>query len=152
METRAEVAVVSGFRTPFVRSGTALRDRSAVHLGQHVTTELLQRSGCDPHLVDEVVFGNIGQPPEATNIARVIALNAKVPKHVPAFTVNRNCASGLEAVVEAASDTTASSPRDPSPPRDETGVQRGKSAPSTPGNPFDDEAELEATAGEGSED
>lgn len=65
---------------------------------------------------------------------------------------NAVLAASGEAVAEAASDTTASSPRDPSPLRDETGVQRGESAPGTPGNPFDDEAELEATASEGSED
>ena len=65
---------------------------------------------------------------------------------------NAVLAASGEAVAEAASDTTASSPRDPSPPRDETGAQRGESAPGTPGNPFDGEAELEATASEGSED
>ncbi|EOD06703.1 hypothetical protein EMIHUDRAFT_249708 [Emiliania huxleyi CCMP1516] len=65
---------------------------------------------------------------------------------------NAVLAASGEAVAEAASDTTASSPRDPSPPRDETGAQRVESAPGTPGNPFDDEAELEATASEGSED
>ena len=102
MDTRAEVAIVAGFRTPFVRSGTALRDRSAVQLGQHVTTELLQRSGCDPRLVDEVVFGNIGQPPEATNIARVIALRAGIPTDRPAYTVQRNCASGMQAITSGA--------------------------------------------------
>ncbi len=102
MDARAEVAVVAGFRTPFVRAGTSLRDRSALELGQHVTTELLQRSGCDPERVDEVVFGNIGQPPEATNIARVIALRAGIPVDRPAYTVQRNCASGMQAVTSAA--------------------------------------------------
>mmetsp|Transcript_35631 Transcript_35631/g.118089 ORF Transcript_35631/g.118089 Transcript_35631/m.118089 type:complete len:616 (+) Transcript_35631:21-1868(+) len=63
-----------------------------------------------------------------------------------------SCNAVLAASGEAVAEATASSPRDPSPPRDETGVQRGESAPGTPGNPLDDEAELEATASEGSED
>ena len=51
---------------------------------------------------DEVIVGNIAGPADAANIGRVISLMAKVPQHVPAFTVNRNCASGLESIVEAA--------------------------------------------------
>jgi acetyl-CoA C-acetyltransferase/acetyl-CoA acyltransferase len=97
-----DIAVVAGYRTPFVRSGTVFRDLSAVHLGQAVTTELLQRSGCDPQLVDEVIFGNIGQPAEATNIARVIALRSGIPAERPAYTVQRNCASGMQAITSAA--------------------------------------------------
>jgi acetyl-CoA C-acetyltransferase/acetyl-CoA acyltransferase len=100
--TASDIAVVAGYRTPFVRAGTVFRHLSAVHLGQVVTTELLQRSGCDPHLVDEVIFGNIGQPAEATNIARVIALRSGVPAERPAYTVQRNCASGMQAITSAA--------------------------------------------------
>ena len=102
MGTRPEVAVVAGVRTPFVRAGTSIRDLSALDLGQVVTTELLQRSGCDPRAVDEVIFGNIGQPAEATNIARVIGLRAGVPADRPAYTVQRNCASGMQAITSAA--------------------------------------------------
>jgi acetyl-CoA acyltransferase len=100
--TRPEVAVLAGVRTPFVRAGTAFRDFSALDLGQAVTTELLQRAGCDPRAVDEVIFGNIGQPAEATNIARVIALRAGIPADRPAYTVQRNCASGMQAITSAA--------------------------------------------------
>jgi acetyl-CoA acetyltransferase family protein len=96
------VAVVAGYRTPFVRAGTALRDLSAVRLGEIVVTELLQRTGLDPRLVDEVVFGNIAQPAEATNIARVLALRAGIPPERPAYTVQRNCASGMQAITSGA--------------------------------------------------
>ncbi len=102
MSAGPEVVVVAGCRTPFVRAGGSLRHLSAVHLGQIAATEVLQRSGCDPSLVDEVVFGNIGQPAEATNIARVIALRAGIPAERPAYTVQRNCASGMQAVTSAA--------------------------------------------------
>ena len=67
-----------------------------------MATEVLQRSGCSPELVDEVIFGNIGQPAEATNIARVIALRAGVGADKPAYTVQRNCASGMQAITSAA--------------------------------------------------
>ena len=102
MSAGSEVVVVAGCRTPFVRSGGAFRHLSAVHLGQVAAAETLQRSGCDPHWVDEVVFGNIGQPAEATNIARVIALRVGIPADRPAYTVQRNCASGMQAITSAA--------------------------------------------------
>ena len=102
MSAGTDVVVVGGCRTPFVRAGADFRHLSAVHLGQIVATETLQRSGCDPSWVDEVVFGNIGQPAEAANIARVIALRAGVPAERPAHTVQRNCASGMQAITSAA--------------------------------------------------
>jgi len=97
-----EVVVVSGVRTPFVKAGTLLERASAVELGRIAVREAIERADLDPAEVDEVVVGNVAGPPEAANVGRVIALTAKVPRWVPAFTVNRNCASGLEAVVEAA--------------------------------------------------
>ena len=48
-----------------------------------------------------MIFGNVAQPPEAANIARVIALNAGIPQEIPAYTVHRNCASGFEAITSA---------------------------------------------------
>jgi len=97
-----DVVVVAGARTPFVKAGTELARVSAVDLGRIAMREAIERAEIDPDWIDEVVVGNIAGPPDAANIARVIALNAKVPQHVPAFTVNRNCASGLESIVEAA--------------------------------------------------
>jgi len=102
LSTEPAIAVVDGYRTPFVRAGTTFRDVSAVQLGQVVLTEVLQRTGLDPRQVDEVIFGNIGQPAEATNIARVIGLRAGVPIDRPAYTVQRNCASGMQAITSAA--------------------------------------------------
>src|SRR5213079_652783 len=62
---------------------------------------LLTRTGLDPHRIDEVIFGCVGQPADAANVARVIALRAGIPENVPAFTVHRNCASGMEAFTQA---------------------------------------------------
>jgi acetyl-CoA C-acetyltransferase/acetyl-CoA acyltransferase len=96
------VGVVDGGRTPFVKLNTDFRHVSAVELGRVVVREAIERADIDPQEIDEVVVGNIAGPADAANIARVIALLAKIPDRVPAFTVARNCASGLEAIVEAA--------------------------------------------------
>ena len=97
-----DVVVVAGVRTPFVKAGTVLRGVGAVELGRIAMREAIERAEIDPEAIDEVVVGNIAGPADAANVARVIALEAKVPKKVPAFTVSRNCASGLESVVEGA--------------------------------------------------
>ncbi len=97
-----DVVVVAGARTPFVKAGTELARLSAVEIGRIVVREAIERADVDPAGIDEVIVGNIAGPADAANVARVIALMAKVPRHVPAFTVNRNCASGLESIVEAA--------------------------------------------------
>ncbi len=97
-----EVVVVDGLRTPYAKANTELKDVPAQDLGRIVTVELLARTAFDPARLDQVIFGNIAQPPDAVNVARVAALRAGVPASVPAFTVNRLCGSGLEAIVEAA--------------------------------------------------
>jgi len=97
-----DVVVVTGVRTPFVKMNTLLGRVHPVELGRVVVREAVERADIDPAEVDEVIVGNIGGPADAANIARVISLSAKLPPHVPAFTVNRNCASGLESIVEAA--------------------------------------------------
>ncbi|TMQ56064.1 MAG: thiolase family protein [Candidatus Eisenbacteria bacterium] len=96
-----EVVLIDGYRTPFAKAGTALADVSARELGRVAVTELLARSGVNPAEIDEVVLGNVAQPSESTNIARVVALLSGIPERVPAFTVQRNCASGLESIAQA---------------------------------------------------
>ncbi len=96
------IAIVDGIRTPFCKVGTAFNDLSAQELGRIAARELIERSGLDVKNIDEVIFGCVGQPANAANISRVIGLLAGVPKTTPAFTVHRNCASGIEAVVSAA--------------------------------------------------
>ena len=96
------IAIIDGVRTPFCKMGTVLNDVSAQELGTIVTRELIERTGIDPKIIDEVIFGNVSQPPDAANISRVIGLLSGIPKATPAFTVHRNCASGIESVVTAA--------------------------------------------------
>jgi acetyl-CoA acyltransferase len=93
---------LGGARTPFVRSWGAFGKIPAWDLGRIAASEAIARSTVDPAEIDEVIFGNVAQPADSANIARVIALRSNLPRSVPALTVNRNCASGIQAVVDAA--------------------------------------------------
>jgi len=95
------LVVVDGIRTPFCKWHTSLASLGADELGRIAVSALLTRTGLDPQLIDEVIFGCVCQPVEAANVARVIALRAGIPESVPAMTVHRNCASGFEAVTTA---------------------------------------------------
>ena len=96
-----DVVIVDGVRTPIGNFGGALKDLTAHAMGAAVVKELLARTRLDPNLIDEVVFGCVGQHSDATNMARNIALYAGLPITVPAYTVQRNCSSGLQALVNA---------------------------------------------------
>lgn len=96
-----EVVIVKGLRTPFSKAGTVFKDLPAYESGKIVLRELLEQLELPPREIDEVVWGNIGQPVEAGNIARIIALKSGIPHTTPAYTVQRNCASGLQAIVSA---------------------------------------------------
>ncbi|HSU53882.1 MAG TPA: thiolase family protein [Candidatus Dormibacteraeota bacterium] len=95
------LVIVDGVRTPFCKAGTELASLGADELGRIAVNSLLTRTALDPTLVDEVIFGCVAQPVDAANVARVIALRAGIPDSVPAVTVQRNCASGCEALTMA---------------------------------------------------
>jgi len=95
------LVIVDGVRTPFAKMGTEFAALGADELGRIAVNALLTRTGLDPALIDEVIFGCVAQPVDAANVARVIALRAGIPQSVPAITVQRNCASGCEAVTQA---------------------------------------------------
>jgi acetyl-CoA C-acetyltransferase/acetyl-CoA acyltransferase len=97
-----DIAIVDGVRTPFVKAYGPLAPVPAHELGRLATRALLERCGLAPERVDQVVFGNVALPPDAANIARVIALRAGIPQDRIAHTVQRNCASGMEAITTAA--------------------------------------------------
>ncbi|MCC7460788.1 MAG: thiolase family protein [Proteobacteria bacterium] len=96
--TLPRVAIVDGIRTPFVKAGGIFTNTSAQELGRLAMRELLERTEIEPAIIDEVIFGNVAQPMDATNIARVIALNAGCPQITSAQTVQRNCASGMQSI------------------------------------------------------
>lgn len=98
---KERIAVIAGFRSPMGKAGGAFKNLTAHDLGARIAKEVIIRSKIDPEKIDEVIIGNVANPGDAANIARVIALKAGVPQHVPAFTVHRNCASGMEAMTTA---------------------------------------------------
>jgi len=96
------IAIIGGVRTPWCKAGGVFKDVQADDLAAIVTKGLLARTGVEPALIDEVIFGNVIQPAHAANIARVISLKAGLPQGIPCYTVNRNCASGMQAITSAA--------------------------------------------------
>jgi acetyl-CoA C-acetyltransferase len=99
MNNGQEIVIVDGVRTPQGAFGGAFRDLTAQKLGEIVVRALLERTKLDPAKVEEVIFGCVGQASDAPNVARVISLLAGLPKEVPGYTVARNCASGIQAIV-----------------------------------------------------
>jgi acetyl-CoA acyltransferase len=96
------VAIIDGCRTPFLKSGTAFRDMTAIELGTIAVREVLLRTELDAGAIDEVIYGTVVHSVQAPNIAREVMLRAGVPAEVPAFTVSRACASSNQAITSAA--------------------------------------------------
>jgi acetyl-CoA acyltransferase len=100
------VAVIAGVRTPFAKSGTVFRDASAVALARHAARELLYRSEVDGREIDEVVFSQVVPSVLTPNVAREVSLLPQFPPSVPAYTLNRACASSAQAINNAADQIT----------------------------------------------
>jgi len=96
-----EVVITNPLRTANGSFGGAFKTVPAYDLAKVVMQRVIADAGIDAGALDEVIFGNIGQPSEAANITRVAAIYAGIPDHVPAYTVQRNCASGLQAITSA---------------------------------------------------
>ncbi|MFW5386739.1 acetyl-CoA C-acyltransferase FadI [Yersinia sp. 2542 StPb PI] len=103
------IAIVSGLRTPFAKQATAYHGVPAVDLGKIVVSELLARSGVAPELIDQLVFGQVVQMPEAPNIAREIVLGTGMSVHTDAYSVSRACATSFQAVANVAESIIAGS-------------------------------------------
>ncbi len=97
-----DIAILEGARTPFAKAYGPLASVPAQDLGGVAAAEAMRRAGLRPDQIDQVVFGNVVLPADAANIARVVALKAGVPADRIAHTVQRNCASGMEAITTAA--------------------------------------------------
>lgn len=97
-----EIVIAGAVRTAQAKLGGALRDFTHAQLGTIVVKGLLERARVSPESIDEVIMGCVGQSTDAPNVARIISVNAGLSPRVPAFTVGRNCASGLQAIVSAA--------------------------------------------------
>lgn len=110
METknaRREVYIVDGARTPFLKVRGKPGPFSASDLAVQVGRELLARQPFSPSDLEEVVIGCVMPSADEANIGRVIALRLGCGKKVPGWTVQRNCASGLQALDSAAKDISS---------------------------------------------
>ncbi len=93
------IAIVAGLRTPFAKMATYFHGVPAVDLGKMVVNELIIRNEFDPALVEQVVFGQVVQMPEAPNIAREIVLGTNMNVGTDAYSVSRACATSFQSTV-----------------------------------------------------
>ncbi len=101
------VAIVAGLRTPFARQSTEFSQVPAVDLGKMVVSDMLARTEIDPKLIEQVVFGQVVQMPEAPNIAREIVLGTGMSIHTDAYSVTRACATSFQSAVNVAESIMA---------------------------------------------
>ncbi|MBC8948285.1 acetyl-CoA C-acyltransferase FadI [Xenorhabdus sp. TS4] len=104
---RERVAIVSGLRIPFAKQATFYHGIPAVDLGKAVVSELVIRSGLSPEKIDQLVFGQVVQMPEAPNIAREIVLGAGLSVNTDAYSVSRACATSFQAIANVAESIMA---------------------------------------------
>src|SRR4051812_27793114 len=95
------VAVVAGVRAPFSKTGPPLKDVRAVDLARYAARELLERTNLDGVEVDEVIFGQVVPSALVPNIGREVSLLPQFPKEIPAYSLNRACASAAQAITAA---------------------------------------------------
>ena len=105
--TGERIAIVAGLRTPFAKQATAFHGVPAVDLGKIVVNELLQKHDIDPAIIDQVVFGQVVQMPEAPNIAREIVLGTGMNVNTDAYSVSRACATSFQSTVNIAESIMA---------------------------------------------
>jgi len=95
---KENIVIVSAVRTPMGTYGGSLKNVSSGHLASIAIKEAIHRAGILPEQVDEAIMGEVRQTTESSNIGRVAALRAGIPDSSPAYTVNRLCASGMQAL------------------------------------------------------
>ena len=96
-----DVYILSAVRTPIGKFGGSLASLTAADMGVVAGKAAIERAGIQPDQVEETIFGNARQAGGGPNPARQISVRSGVPKEVPAFTVNKACASGLKSIALA---------------------------------------------------
>lgn len=96
------IVITSAVRTPIGRMGGAIKDVLPEELASITINEAVYRSGITGEMLDEIIIGQTKQSADAPNIARVAALRAGLPEEIPAYTVHRQCSSGMQAILNAA--------------------------------------------------
>ncbi|NTV88822.1 MAG: acetyl-CoA C-acetyltransferase [Clostridiales bacterium] len=97
-----DVVIVEAVRTPIGNMGGTIKDVLPEELACIAIKEVIRRSGIDPAIADEVIVGQTKISADAPNIARNASLMAGIPIEVPAYTVSRQCGSGMQAVISGA--------------------------------------------------
>src|SRR5213596_1918706 len=97
-----EVFIVGAARTPIGKYGGALRNVHPAELGAVAARAALERAGVAPDAVDEVLIGHGRQAGSGPNPARQVGIRAGVPDSVPAQTINKACASGMQTIATGA--------------------------------------------------
>jgi acetyl-CoA C-acetyltransferase len=95
------VYILSAVRTPIGRFGGSLASLTAADMGVVAAKAAVERAGIRPEQIEETIFGNARQAGGGPNPARQISIRSGVPQEVPAFTVNKACASGMKAIALA---------------------------------------------------
>ncbi|KTS73960.1 acetyl-CoA C-acyltransferase FadI [Pantoea stewartii] len=96
--TGERIAITHGLRTPFFRQATGFHGIPAVELGRMVVSEMVARSELPVGMIEQLVFGQVVQMPEAPNIAREIVLSSGLSVSTDAYSVSRACATSFQAV------------------------------------------------------
>src|SRR6201988_2558929 len=95
------VYILSAVRTPIGKFGGALASLTAADTGVVAAKAAMERAGVRPEQVEETIFGNARQAGGGPNPARQISVRSGVPQEIPAFTVNKACASGMKSIALA---------------------------------------------------
>ena len=101
------IAIVAGLRTPFAKMATYFNGVPAVDLGKMVVNEMLVRNNVDPMIIEQLVYGQVVQMPEAPNIAREIVLGTGMNVQTDAYSVSRACATSFQSTVSIAESMMA---------------------------------------------
>src|SRR5436305_3230088 len=92
------VYILSAVRTPIGKFGGSLASLTAAEMGVVAAKAAIERAGIQPDQVEETIFGNARQAGGGPNPARQISIRSGVPQEVPAYTVNKACASGIKSI------------------------------------------------------
>lgn len=95
-----DIVIVSGARTPIAKFGGSLKTVSAIDMGALVVSEAVKRAGIEPAAVDECIIGQVGSWGPNGFVARAISLKAGLPNETCAYSVNRQCGSGLQSIAD----------------------------------------------------
>src|SRR5258707_11657447 len=100
-QTLQAVYILSAVRTPIGKFGGGLASQTAGDMGVVAAKAAIERAGIEPQQVEETIFGNARQAGGGPNPARQISIRSGVPHEVPAYTVNKACASGIKSIALA---------------------------------------------------